>query len=90
MQAGARVVSGSSSSNFVVVGTHQHQPISTWFFLDVLGDVPIWHPGTHDAKGEQCLRNLNNREHIWMRIEFSPFTHKVVYLVRSVMSGCLI
>lgn len=43
-------VSKLSSSIFRSVGTHQRQPISARIYLGVLCDVPIRHPGTHDAK----------------------------------------
>jgi hypothetical protein len=51
-----------SSSNFKVIGTYQHQPIGARIRLGILNNVPTRHPRTHDAKREQRLRNLDDRE----------------------------
>jgi hypothetical protein len=55
-----------SSSNQKLMGAYQHQPIGTRVHLDVLCDVPIWHPRTHDVERKRCLRNVDNREYIGM------------------------
>jgi len=54
-----------------------------------VGDVPIWHPRTHDTKRKQCLRNFEDGKHIRMRLELSLPDHKAVYLVWSVLSTYL-
>jgi len=59
---------------------YQDQPIGTRVLLGVLGDVPIRHPRTHDTKGKRSLRNLDDGEHVRMRVELSVFNHKAVYL----------
>ena len=48
------------------MGTYQHQPIGTQVRLGVLVDVPVWHPRSHDANREQCLRNVYDRENVWV------------------------
>ena len=50
------------------MGTHKHQKIGTRVHLGVLGNVPIWHPRTHDANRKRSLRNPDDGEHIRMRI----------------------
>jgi len=68
---------------------YQDQPIGTRVHLDVLADVPIWHPRTHDAKWKQSLRNLDDGEHVWMRVELSLPKRKAVYLVWVALSTSL-
>ena len=63
------------------VGTYKRQTIGTRVHLGVLGNVPIRHPRTHDANGKQRLGNLDDREHVRVRIELALFDHTVVYLV---------
>ena len=48
------------------MGTYQHQPVGIRVQLSVLGDVPIWHPWAHYAERKQCLRNINDGEHVRM------------------------
>jgi len=62
-------------------GTYEHQTIGARVCFGVLSDVPVWHPWTHDANRKQFLRNLNDREHIRMKIEPAPFDHTMVCLV---------
>ena len=38
--------------------------VDIWVHLGVLDDVSIRHPWAHDAKWNQCLGNLNNREYM--------------------------
>ena len=66
-----------------MTGTYQDQTISTRVRLYVLGDVTIWHPRSHDAKRKQWLRNLDDRENVWVRIGLALFDHTTIYLVRS-------
>jgi len=49
-------------------GTYKPQPVGTRVRLGVLGDVPIWHPRTHDAKRKQHFGNFDDGEHVRMRI----------------------
>jgi len=63
------------------MGTYKDETIGTRVHLDVLSNVPIWHPRTHDAQWKKRLRNLDDREHIRMRIELALFDHTTVYLV---------
>ena len=63
------------------ISTYKHQTIGTRVCFGVLSDVPIWHPRAHDANRKQSLRNPNDREHIWMRIEPALFDHAMVCLV---------
>jgi len=63
------------------MGTYECQAIRTWVHLDVLSNVPAWHPWAHDAKWKPLLRNPDDREHIRMRIELALFDHVMVYLV---------
>jgi len=84
------MVSGTPSSISRSMDTHQLQPIGSWVRLDILGDITIWHPWSHDAKREQCLRNINDGQHVRMRVGFSLFDHKTIYLVQSALSTSLI
>lgn len=67
-------------------GTYQHQPVGILVCPGVLGDVPTWHPRAHDAKRKHALRNLDDGEHIRMRIELALFAYTTVYLRRSLLS----
>ena len=86
MQAIAGVVSGLSSSISRPMGTYQHRTISIWVHLDVLDDVPFWHPRAHDEKWKPPLRNLDDGEHVWMRIDLAFFDHTAIFLVSSELS----
>jgi hypothetical protein len=66
VQAIVGEVSRLFSSSFKLVCAYQPQPIGTRVHLDVLCDVPIWHPRAHDAEREQCLCNTDDREYIRM------------------------
>jgi hypothetical protein len=66
------IVSRLSSSTLKLIETYQHQPIDTWIHLDVLGDVPVWHPRTYDAKRKQCLRNLDDGKYVWVGSGLAP------------------
>ena len=57
---------------FELMGTYQHQPIGTRVQLGVLGDVSVWHPRAHDAKRKQCLRCLDDWEHVRMGNVLAP------------------
>lgn len=55
VQADAGMVSRSPSSISRQTATYQCQPTGIRVRLGVLGDVPIRHPWTHDAKQRRCL-----------------------------------
>ena len=78
MQAVVGGVSELSSSSLKLMGTYQHQSIGTRVHLCVLCDVPIRHPRTHDAERKQCLRNVDDREHVGMRNGLVPTTEGLV------------
>ena len=63
------------------MGTYKRQTIGTWVRLGVLGNVPIWHPRSHDANRKKRLRNLDDREQIRMGTELALFDHTAIYLV---------
>ena len=71
-------VSRSSTSNFKLIGTYQHQPIGTRVHLGVLRDVSIRHPWTHDAEREQRLRNVDNGEYVGVGNGLAPTTEGLV------------
>ena len=62
---------------------YQHQAISPRVHLDVLGDVPLRHPRSHNAKWKQWFRKLDDRENVWVRIGLALFDHAAEYLARS-------
>ena len=68
---------------------YKDQPIGGPILQGVLGNVPIWHPRTHDAERKQCLRNFDDGKHIRMGLELSLPDHKTVYLAWSVLSTSL-
>jgi len=53
---------------FSPTGTYKRRTIGTRIHSDILSNVAIWHPRTHDAKWKQFLRNSDDGEHIRMRI----------------------
>jgi hypothetical protein len=46
--------------------TYQCQPIGIRVPLDMLGNVPTWHPRTHDVKRKRRLRNIDDGEYVRM------------------------
>ena len=68
------------------MSTYKNQTIGTRVRLGVLGNVPIWHPRTHDADRKQFLRNLDDPEHVRVRVELALFDYTAVYLVSSELS----
>ena len=63
------------------MGTYKHQMVDARVHLGVLGNVPIWHPWSHDAKRKQLLRNPDDGEHVRMIVELALFDRTTVYLV---------
>lgn len=68
------------------MGTDQHQTIGSWVRPDVLCDISVRHPRTHDTIRKRCLRNLDNGEHVRMRIGLDLFDCATESLVRDVLS----
>jgi len=63
------------------MGAYKRQTVDIRVHSSVLSDVPIGHPRTHDAKRKQLVRNLDDGEHVRMRIGLALFDHATVYLV---------
>jgi hypothetical protein len=63
-----------------LVGTYQLEPVGIRVHLGVLGNVPIRHPRSHDAERKLCLRNLDDREYVWMRNIRVPLSFTTVDL----------
>jgi len=82
-----QVQSVDSSHQSPPMGTYERQTIRTPVRLGILSNVPVWHPRAHDAKRKQLLRNPDDGEHVWMRIELALFDHATVYLVLSELSS---
>jgi hypothetical protein len=74
-------VSILSSSTLELMGTYKCQPIGTWIRLDVLDDVPVWHPRAHDTEWKQCLRNLDDGEYVWVEDGLGPINSTTKGLV---------
>ena len=62
------------------IETYKRQTVSGRIQLDILNDVPIWHPRTHDTEWKQCLRNPDGGEDVRMSIELALLDHPTVYL----------
>lgn len=64
---------------------YQHQPIGVVMLPDVLHDISIRHPWTHNTKWKEGLRNLNDRKYVWMGNLFAPFD----FMVKSLCVECV-
>jgi len=63
------------------MGPYKYQTVGIRVRFGIVSNVPIWRPRAHDANWKRSLRNLDDTEHIRMRIELALFDHTAVQLV---------